>query len=363
MNNLVLSRIQGCLVGGLIGDALGMPWETMTQAEILAATNGKGVRGFHDPVQTRLSGLRAHRAGDVTDDTQLTFAVARSLIRCRGFDLMDIAREHVVEFGRSTAGWGGTTKTGVREIRAWFTSRGQTGRDPKTPPPLKELGEGCGNGVAMKVAPLMIFFMASEWGDPEIGEKAAIVLRHEIMKFGALTHPDPRASYAAFIHAYALGSLLYNTGREPLDRYGIRMFWELIVTLCGMHETVLYPEEVFSHGTLKRRLEIILNPSDPPHAMPVPSAVGTSCFALDSVPFSLGVFASHPTDFRMGALAAVNAGGDTDSNAAMVGQLIGANCGINALPREWLTVNPNAVLTAMELGEQLYRTALEVKES
>jgi len=63
---------------------------------------------------------------------------------------------------------------------------------------------------------------------------------------------------------------------------------------------------------------------------------GTSCYCLESVPFAISVFFRHPTDFRAGIFEAVNAGGDTDSNASMVGALIGANVGMTGIPEGML---------------------------
>jgi ADP-ribosylglycohydrolase len=41
-------------------------------------------------------------------------------------------------------------------------------------------------------------------------------------------------------------------------------------------------------------------------------------------------------DFRSGALAAVNHGGDSDSTGAMTGSLLGTLLGVSAIPDEWI---------------------------
>ncbi|MFH1430521.1 MAG: ADP-ribosylglycohydrolase family protein [Candidatus Uhrbacteria bacterium] len=60
-----------------------------------------------------------------------------------------------------------------------------------------------------------------------------------------------------------------------------------------------------------------------------------SCATFDSVPFVLATAARYSQSFRDGVLAAVNAGGDTDSNGAMVGAILGAAHGLCAIPEEW----------------------------
>ena len=85
--------------------------------------------------------------------------------------------------------------------------------------------------------------------------------------------------------------------------------------------------------------------------------IGTNCFAMESVPFAIATFLRHPTDFRAGVLEAVNAGGDMDTTASMVGAMIGANCGLSAIPDEWKNFRPEFA-QPLELGERLYKTAL-----
>jgi ADP-ribosylglycohydrolase len=43
-----------------------------------------------------------------------------------------------------------------------------------------------------------------------------------------------------------------------------------------------------------------------------------------------------PGDFRLGVLAAVNHGGDSDSTGAIAGNILGAMLGKEAIPREWV---------------------------
>jgi ADP-ribosylglycohydrolase len=82
--------------------------------------------------------------------------------------------------------------------------------------------------------------------------------------------------------------------------------------------------------------------------------VGTSCFALESIPFSIAIFLRNLTDFRAGILEAVNCGGDTDSNASMVGAMIGANVGLKGIPKEWLEAVPDCQ-EALQLADGMYQ--------
>ena len=63
-------------------------------------------------------------------------------------------------------------------------------------------------------------------------------------------------------------------------------------------------------------------------------AVGT---ALASLAIALAAFFSAD-DFEKGLVWAVNLGGDTDTNGAVTGALLGARLGAAAIPQRWLDV-------------------------
>lgn len=338
-------------MGVAIGDAMGMPWELMTPEEISAATKGNGVNGFANPVQRKIKGTAAHRAGETTDDWQLTAAITRSLVMCGSFDTIYVAREHVVEFDRCQFGWGGTTKTSLRNIKKWFDSRGHEGQNPCQPAPDRGPGKGSGNGVAMKVAPLGLFFQHEE--DDAMAEAIA--------DLGLMTHSDPRAWITAYLVARVIADALY-TGYE----IGHQKQWgldarQLVVTLmtraAEFEEVTPFGENGEVEGKVTGRCLQLASLIDSSElygdAAIARRTFGTGCFCMESVPFALATFLRHPTDFKTGVLEAVNAGGDTDSTASMVGAMIGANVGIEGIPPAWCNFNPK-FQEAIDLSQQLF---------
>jgi ADP-ribosylglycohydrolase len=83
--------------------------------------------------------------------------------------------------------------------------------------------------------------------------------------------------------------------------------------------------------------------------------VGTSSFALESVPFSVATFFRWPTDYATAVCEAIRAGGDTDTTAAMVGAMVGANVGLSGIPQEWIDLVP-ATSRAIELADEMMET-------
>jgi ADP-ribosylglycohydrolase len=75
--------------------------------------------------------------------------------------------------------------------------------------------------------------------------------------------------------------------------------------------------------------------------MPVPSAVevlgnGSRITAPDTVPFALWCAARHIDDFTEALGSAASAGGDNDTNGAIVGGIVVLANGSGAIPEGWL---------------------------
>ncbi len=329
----LLDRIQGCLMGVAIGDALGMPVETMKHDDVMKLNDGKGVIGFMPPVQKRVWDTANLKAGDTTDDWQLTRAVARSLIRTKGkLDVVDCADEHVLALKQSAFGWGKTTQRAIEDI---WEGRRLPGVDPLPP---AEPGRGCGNGIIMKVAPLAI--------SARLHLVNSLDMWPEIKALGGITHSDIRASIAAQAVAHCIRVAL-NDGIMYMDGRDISSG-----AMYGVIQAAVAVEDSESAGhdvsmRIFRVYELIGTPDG------VRTASGGGFHAVDTAAFCVGTFMRHPVDFRAGVLEAVNAGGDTDTNASIVGGMIGANHGLQCIPQEWQEFNP-AFKEALELGEQLF---------
>jgi ADP-ribosylglycohydrolase len=174
------SRARGMMLGLAVGDALGHPTEFISSLAQIKARYGD-VSRFHP--------AGSHPAGTFTDDTQMSIAVARALIRQgRACDLdllmTTMAGEFVAWAGHPTNNRapGGTCLAGCRHLKE--------GR------PWREAGvknsKGC--GAAMRAAPVGLFYFDD---DDLLLEVAAAqsVLTH--------SHPTAIASSVAVAAATA----------------------------------------------------------------------------------------------------------------------------------------------------------------
>jgi len=328
------SRIYGCFVGVTL-EALGVPHETLTYEEIISLTEGQGFTGLQAPLKpVTFKSLAGLPLGATSDDWQLTFVVAKSLLAQKDFDLLDMAWRHVIELNIRTPGWGGTTKKAVREMEKWFRTVGAKGRHPAKPRPWPKNKGGGGNGVAMKIAPLAIFLSQDQQAKQKLIDWCRTL--------GEMTHPDPRAWISAFALAHAIHQCL------GTDRLTPQAIVENTLAAVREVEKTLEPWSVELFST---RLEKIVQPETVADKDILRTTTGVSCFAMESVPFVIGSFLRHPEDIRAGALEVLNAGGDTDTNVGMYAALAGAYAGIEAIPAEWIKAIPDTQ-KAREIAKQ-----------
>jgi ADP-ribosylglycohydrolase len=346
MGDISKDKVRGCLMGVAVGDALGMPVETLSHRRIMELTGGAGVTGFLDPVQDKVSDTRRLPAGSTTDDTQLTLATACSIAARGRWDLESqarrLAKEYEISFGGidgrpdidarayniAYVGWGGTLKAGAEAFRAWFASGGKEGRHPEAPAPLPDReGVGCGTGPAMRVSPLAIVYTCG------IHQEMEPFLTY-VMELGRMTHGDLRASFGAAAVGAAISAALLQEGaiREEND-FQLRYLRERIDCAVAVLEERFRFVKRYEDAMSARIDRAWKNLGS---AESLRSATGAGFSTLEAVPLALGTFLRHPDDFRAGVLEAVNAGGDTDTVGSMVGAMIGANVGLSGIPEEWV---------------------------
>lgn len=348
--------VKGCLMGVRIGDALGMPFEGLDAHEIHTLCPN-GVRDFHQPTHVVFEEMRSLQPGDYTDDWQLTRAGCHSIIECKGFDLKHLARKYVEEYHRSKIGWGATTADAIKKMALWFETEGAEGRAPDVAVAPME-GRGIGNGVAIRIAPFALF-CATQYASVFGLYSVETHLEKIIWSDGQMTHADPRATSGAYALANLTARLIHHQDEPIADRKQLYDLIEFVIDLTHRFErrhedafTKIQWNDRFTYRLRHMQEQFLLSKNFIPTTKRLRENLGTSCLTLESVPFSIAMFLQYPTDFEKALQATVEAGGDTDSNAAMVGSLVGANIGIQGIPEKWRNFRPD-FLEAERLAEQL----------
>lgn len=164
-----------------------------------------------------------------------------------------------------------------------------------------------GNGAAMRVAPLGAYFA----GDPERAAAEA-VLQAEI------THAHVEGVAGAV--AVAVGASL--AAGSASDAAGTLLDAALDHTPGTYVRRGLERARTLDRATPRQAARTLGN--------------GSRVTAQDTVPFALWAATRYLTDYAAGVRACVTVGGDMDTTAAIVGGIIAAHTGAEAIPTEWL---------------------------
>jgi ADP-ribosyl-[dinitrogen reductase] hydrolase len=264
----VSRRARAAFLGLALGDALGATVEFMTAGEIAAE------HGVHREIVG--GGWLRLRRGQVTDDTEMSLCLGRSLAAKGGLDLRDVADRFAAWLRGGPLDVGNTVRRGIRR----YLLDGTLEAPPST-------GDA-GNGALMRMVPVALATLADRDR-----------LAREAVGQGRLTH-NHALSDAACVH---VGELLHlaclGLSRARLRRH----------------------TEAFVAGVPKFRFE--------------PYRGLATGFVVDTLQTVLHFF--HRTDgFEDCVVAVVNQGGDADTTGAIAGALAGAYYGLEAIPVRWL---------------------------
>jgi ADP-ribosylglycohydrolase len=177
-------------------------------------------------------------------------------------------------------------------------------------------GEGsCGNGAAMRVAPLGAWYADSPRRAAEQAQASAEVTH---------AHPEGIAGAVAVAVAAALAARARLDGDRPEP-----------ARLLGAVAGALDPAGVVHRG-VRQAVGLLGHP-----AAEVVAALGNGSrvTAQDTVPFTLWTAATHLDDYPTAIRVCVTAGGDVDTTAAIVGGVVAAYTGVGTpggVPDGWL---------------------------
>lgn len=337
-------KFRGCLAGVAIGDALGMPGETLTRGQIHALTMGLGINGFIRPIQNHITETMNLEIGSSTDDWAFTELVAISIINSNGYDHESQVWTSTTALKSKIPGMGKTTLEALKELDLYYTTNGNQGRSPWMPV-AKKSGFGAGNGVAMKVAPLgLLKSITNKPGDIANNRPLGI-----LNMFSKITHWDDQAMIAAYVIMETINQV---TRKSIIDQS------DSMKLIDDLLKNVLILEHYYRRTEMKTKvsdqLKILKDNVDNPEK--IYQLIGPGFLATQSCLMALDGFTRYPTDFRKAVLTAVNDGGDADTTASMVGAMCGANVGINGIPKELLNFGHGQFLEAAEVGKSLYQS-------
>ncbi len=279
------SKFLGALIGTGVGDAA-----------------GAGFEGWHRAEPETIEAVADKREVLIyTDDTHMMIGMAESLVAREGFDGKHMALTFMRNYEREPwRGYGPGPPRIFRMIKAgeaWDKAAG------KIYP-----GGSFGNGSAMRIAPVGVFYHDDLAALKEVAYKSSqITHSHELGKAGAALQA---CAVALAVNLESAATFDPQEFLAKLDRF-------------------------VQHEVYKQKLEKVGRLLGAMDRNKVVDELGNGIEAFDSVPTAIYSFLSHPRSFEEAILFAVSLGGDTDTIAAMTGAISGAYLGVDSVPDKW----------------------------
>ena len=314
-------RARGCLAGLALGDALGMPTQSMSREQI--AEHYGRIDALVDAVAAQPI-APSMPAGTVTDDTEQALLLARLLVEGGG-------RVDPLRFADALADWeadmaargsadllGPSTKRAIARLRA-----GE--------PPEEAGRDGTTNGAAMRVAPVGIAVPAAAPGALLDAVVAASSVTH-----GTSTGIAAAAAVAAAVSTGVGGGDLADA-LDAAER----------AAADGARRGRPTPGGDIA-ARIRRARGLVAGLDDAALADTVVEGIGTSVAAQESVVAAFALVAARGDDPLAALTTAAGIGGDTDTVAAICGAVLGAHHGVAGLPGD--LVGTVLRVNALDLG-------------
>jgi poly(ADP-ribose) glycohydrolase ARH3 len=318
-HEILHDKFRGAILGCFLGDAFGSGFEGMDPDRAM----------FH------MSILAKKITRKYTDDTDMTFALAESIIQCGKVDSEDVAKQFSLRCDL-TRGYAIGTIKAVQALRAglkWY----EVAR-------IAFENGSLGNGAAMRVSSVGLFCHDDLDG-----------LKESAIKQASITHVHPLGQWGAVMQACSVELAASQNPEEPFKKE------QMIVDLreCLWGGPIEYIRAL-------NRIEEMLSRGKKPKAGEVAQYLGNGVEAHFSVPSACYIAIAYSPDFCDAIRAAISLGGDTDTIAGMAGAIVGAHVGEKGLPAEWieqLEDGPRGRSFARELSDRLFQTWLKVQQT
>ena len=290
-------RVEGVLLATAAGDALGAPYEF------------KPPRG--PELEVAMVGGGPWERGEWTDDAAMAIAIAE--VAATGADLRDSSAQDAIV--QRWYAWSRTAKDVGIQTGSVLTAAARNGvitaakAHAESAKLYERTGRAAGNGSLMRTAPVALAYLDDE--------DAMVEAARTISE---LTHFDPDAGDACVLWCSAIrnavltGELDVRIGMRHIES-GRRGLWSERLDAAESAR----PASFANNGWVVAALQAAW------------SAIATTPVSVDNP--DAGVFRAHHLGLALDA--AVRAGYDTDTVAAIAGGLLGAAYGASAVPGRW----------------------------
>lgn len=283
------AHVRGSLIGLAVGDALGGPVEFMSRFEI-AQSYGGSLRKMVGGGWLKL------KPGETTDDTAMTRCLAESIVACGELDVDDVAARYVAWLKTNPKDVGEITRAA---LKAW--TKGNMLPAAALGAHRQMGGKSAGNGTIMRCAPVALRYVYDQRRLMDASRDEALI-----------THFDPQAGTGSMAINLLIHHLLHDMPiAEAVNSVAQRI-----------------RREPRASAEIADALETV-------RANVRADSLRTTGYVVDTLRIAVWALLAH-NSFEEAVVAAINLGGDADTQGAVTGALAGARWGYTAIPDQWL---------------------------
>ena len=325
-----LDKINGCLIGGAIGDALGFPIEFLSYKEIQKRYGNSGLNSY---IKNSWS-----RVAEISDDTQMTMFTTAGIIcsKKNAIPLNESIFNSYLNWLTTQDNKKSVPVSWLYNVKVLYSLRtpGSTclsalrsGNMGNIEEPLND-SKGCG-GI-MRVAPIGLYDANSEKEDKETLLEGA--------KVAAITHGNPMG--------YIPAGILSLTIRKIAEGKEI----ETAIKVASKESKKIFYETEYD-DKINKVIEMAKKSKETDICNI--TSIGEGWKGDEALLIAIYCAVKYNNNFSKAILTSINHSGDSDSIGSICGNMIGAKLGLNKINKKWKN-SLELYDEICELGKDLY---------
>ena len=294
---------KGLMYGLCVGDSLGSRYEFMEKKKLLEVIKQDTINGF---LTILGGGVFNTEPGQFTDDSEMALSLLSSLASKKTYSQRETAKEYIKWYNTKPIDKGVT----IERALSSFTLVSQNNKDMMINSERYNK-TSLSNGTLMRIAPMSLLYKTHKLKK----------IRSFIKKDCLLTHPNPFVIECTWLYVYTIIKCLEKKDKEKIFKKLLKLsknpkLYLLILDSKMRPEPVIIDsEEVFADD---------------------PKLQGYIGIAFQSTLYEL----FNGTDFDSSIINILKRGGDTDTNCAIAGAVLGAYYGFSSINKNWIeTIN------------------------
>lgn len=306
----------GCLLGLGVGDALGAAVEFLSLEQIKDKYGASGIEDFDS--------WKGFEAGSYTDDTQMTMATARGLIKS--------AKK------RNKKGMWKPSLLVYKEYLKWLEAQ-------EDPSQVRAPGKTCLSSLRSGKMGIIENPINNSKGCGGVMRVAPVGLAYDRLNafyIGAKTAAITHGNASGFLPAGFLAELISYIIKDRDLRESIKAARDTLFLYEGHEETLKKLDEAWDRAQNHESVEEAI------------TKIGKGFTGEEALAVAVYCTLKFEDDFSAGIQAAVNHSGDSDSTGAITGAILGAKLGVTAIPKHWIERLENTQ-EIQGLGEEMFQ--------